>query len=80
VDNFCCLKPATAGNAALARVPGRSFWLQWTSNKQLPNVLLEGASSFWTRLFFGCGTALRAFTSLRDMSLHRSGFAALIAA
>jgi hypothetical protein len=30
-----------------------------------------------TCLFFDCGTALRAFTSLRDMSLHRSGFAAV---
>jgi hypothetical protein len=30
-----------------------------------------------TCLFFGSGTALRAFTSLRDMSLHRSGFAAV---
>jgi hypothetical protein len=28
-----------------------------------------------TCLFFGFGTALRAFTSLRDMSLHRNGFA-----
>jgi hypothetical protein len=70
VDNFLCLKPATAGNAALARVPGRSFWLQWTSNKQLPNVLLEGASSFWTRLFFSFSPALCAFTSLRDMSFR----------
>ncbi|HRZ62126.1 MAG TPA: hypothetical protein P5163_16170, partial [Rubrivivax sp.] len=26
-----------------------------------------------TCLFFGFGTALRAFTSLRDMSLHRNG-------
>jgi hypothetical protein len=32
----------------------------------------------WTCLFFDCGTALRAFTSLRDMSLHRSGFAAAV--
>jgi hypothetical protein len=28
-----------------------------------------------TCLFFGYGTALRAFTSLRDMSLHHNGFA-----
>jgi hypothetical protein len=70
VYNFSCLKPATAGNAALARVPGRSFWLQWTSNKQLPNVLLEGASTIWTRLFFSFSPALRAFTSLRDMSFR----------
>ncbi|HMN75510.1 MAG TPA: hypothetical protein PKC97_05545 [Burkholderiaceae bacterium] len=27
-----------------------------------------------TCLFFGCGMALRAFTSLRDMSLQRNGF------
>jgi hypothetical protein len=49
-------------------------------NKQLPNVLLEGASTIWTRLFFDCGMAPRAFTSLRDVSLRRSGFAAAASA
>jgi len=33
-----------------------------------------------TCLFFGFGTALRAFTSLRDMSLHRNGFAVVVSA
>jgi hypothetical protein len=33
-----------------------------------------------TCLFFDCGTALRAFTSLRDMSLHRNGLADVAAA
>jgi hypothetical protein len=47
-----CQKAATAGNQAMARVPSRFFWLQWVPNKQLPNVLLEGASPIWTRLFF----------------------------
>ncbi len=28
------------------------FWLQWTPNKQLPNILLEGASAVSMRLFF----------------------------
>jgi len=32
---------------------------------------------FSTCLFFDCGAALPAFTSLRDMSLHRSDFAAV---
>jgi len=33
-----------------------------------------------TCLFFVYGPALRAFTSLRDMSLHRNGFAVVRAA
>jgi hypothetical protein len=81
VDKFSCRIAATAGYPTTTRVPGRVFWLQWEPNKQLPNVLLEGASPNLTRLFFIYGTALNlgvlAFTSLRDMSLQRSGCAAV---
>jgi hypothetical protein len=42
--------------------------------------LLEGASPFWTCLFFVYGAALGAFTSLRDLSLQHKGFAAVASA
>jgi hypothetical protein len=55
VDNLltkdCCLLPATAGKRVLVRVPGGLIWLQWPSNKQLPYLLLEGASPV-RRAFF----------------------------
>jgi hypothetical protein len=54
LTKIACRIATTAGNQALARVPGRSFELEWQPNKQLPNVLLEGASRTWTRLFFTC--------------------------
>jgi hypothetical protein len=54
----------------MTRVPAQFNWLQWWPNKQLPNVLLEGASLSWTRLFFSFSPALRAFTSLRDVSFR----------
>ncbi|CAD5370651.1 hypothetical protein RA210_U130075 [Rubrivivax sp. A210] len=68
-----CLIAATAGNQAMTRLPGRCFVLQWVPNKQLPNVLLEGASPIWTRLFFSLGAASRAPALPCDAGLRRSG-------
>jgi hypothetical protein len=39
-------------------------------NKQLPNVLLEGASSSSTRLFFSFSAALRAFNLMRHVRIR----------
>jgi hypothetical protein len=55
--------------------PG-AFDYNESPNKQLPYVLLEGAS-FFDVPFFCVRPALRAFTSLRDMSLPRNGCAVL---
>ena len=54
----------------MARVPDLLFWLQWGPNKQLPNVLLEGASTYSTRLFFSFSTALNS--SVHAFALRRN--------
>jgi hypothetical protein len=47
----------------LARFPDWAFWLQWKPNKQLPYLLLEGASPLRRAFFFSFSTPLRGFTS-----------------
>ena len=54
---------------------GRCFWLQWLPNKQLPNILLEGASPFGRAFFFVSCAALSGFTSLRELSWPGHRFA-----